>query len=192
MTSLSARRPIRGASQRRSIAVLITLALAFAGCASSPPSRPLALDARVESEDGSVAVRIASEGWERSQDTPEPQPEREFLFRLENPDASTLLTAFRVIDTAPGLDDYVANRRSALLEAGAHDFREKRLFLGENQDLVASIARYRQSGAVILVVTAIRTPTVIEMTGITPRGHGSERKLLDIMESIEIHVREEK
>ena len=166
------------------------LALALGGCATTPDATPIGQGSLIEAPSGDFTLLMRADGWSRFDPEPATGDERQVEISLARTDGGSSLQAFRLIDPDPSLDSYVADRRDTMLGSGAYDFREKRRFLGDESEITVSMARYRQDGTVILVVTAVRAPIVVELIGLTARGQGTERELLELMETVRIVERE--
>jgi hypothetical protein len=180
--------PARIASALAKASILATLYGALGiGCASTPEGTPIPAGNPVVAESDEFSIRVETASW-HERDRGDEASTDGIALSLQHEDGTSIF-ARRQIDANATLDQIVGNRRELILKGGAFDYREKRRFLGEEAELTTSLARYRTSGVVILVLTAIRSPIVVELIGTTARGGGSENELMRVLESIHIPER---
>lgn len=168
------------------------------GCATTPPAQLIEPGTRAYSAQGLYSVDIQSPGW-YSQTTAEeanassirpPPPDAEIppSLSLYSAESNSWVIGRNIVRTGAQLeiDNMVATRRAEFFQNGATDYREYRRFIGDANQITASFSRYVVGREIVIVLTAIREPVVVELIAGTLRGAGTERKLIELLESLEI------
>ncbi len=159
---------------------LCGLATVGSGCAGLDESDLEPARGTFENPAQTFSIEIPNEEWlvVPLEAVEEPTPD----FLLARKGASGWLRAYS--SNALTLEDLVVGRRSEILAGGAFNYREKRYFLGHENEIVASLARYVQGSEVVLVMAAIRPPFAVELIAGAGRARGTEREILRILESV--------
>lgn len=172
--------------QRSTRLAAIGILVSLAACASPPELTKIAAGTRLLADGGRYSLFVQGREWGDMGSETVTAGEQETSLRIASMDGSSVLLGIETRDHQPSMDDYVARRRAAFLAEDARDYRERRSFLGSQDEVTASLSRYVKGREVLLILTAIRTPVVVELFGTTVRGAGGERDLIALMESIEI------
>lgn len=200
----------RAFETRLPISVLLAAAVTV-GCASGPTSVPIESGTRAASRGGHYSLLIPEDGWhtedvgevtfapstpsapssDSNHSAARPSPtnsngESSPSLALSAAATGSWIVGYHFISNQPQIDSVVAERRELLLKIGARDFRERRSFVGPEQGITASLSRYTNGREVILVLTAIRSPLVVEIVSGTIRGGGHELALIRTLETIDI------
>lgn len=158
----------------------ILAAVGHLACAGTGESDLKPTGRRVEGNGGAYALSIPNEEWFHA------PIEGELASRpdinLVRKDRSAWISATSRKEQR--IEEIVWERRAALLEAGASNYRETRYFLEGSPRITASLSRYVSGSELLLVLVAVDPPFSVELISTASRADGTERELLAILESI--------
>jgi len=183
---LRTRKELRDHIHSTAVLCLAIFGSTFVACMTPLVGQDIEEGARVVSDSRDYSIQMQLEGWLEMPSAAEAETtESPPSLRLAAADGSGWIYGYRPIGVQPRLDEIVSERRRLMLEAGARDYRERRYFLGDSDQITASLSRYVAGGEVYLVLTAIRSALAVELVAATARGGGAERDVIKMLESVE-------